>query len=90
MWDFYFDRDEPADTMRRYDREALTEPCWAQTTLCGRLWVIMAGGDGGAVGRHGEVASPRLAVAASPSSTGISLSRVLNPVSPSWHRWWLT
>lgn len=56
VWDFYFDRDEPADTVTHYDREALTEPCWAQTTLCGRQWAVMVGGDGGAVGRHGEVA----------------------------------
>lgn len=55
VWDFHFDRDEPADTVTRYDREALTDPCWAQTTLCGRQWAVMVGGDGGAVGRLGEV-----------------------------------
>ncbi|XKK37117.1 hypothetical protein HFP72_19620 [Nocardiopsis sp. ARC36] len=56
VWDFHFDRDETTGTVTRYDRKALTEPCWAQTTLCGRQWAVMVGGDGGAVGRHGKVA----------------------------------
>jgi hypothetical protein len=53
--DFYFDSDR-ADTLAGYDRSAVAEPRWSQTTLCGREWAIMVGGDGGAVGRHGEVA----------------------------------
>jgi hypothetical protein len=39
-----------------YDRAALTEPRWAETTLCGREWAVIVGGDGGAIGRYGGVA----------------------------------
>jgi hypothetical protein len=55
--DFYFTSgpDEEGDTVAGYDRAALTEARWSPTTLCGREWAIMVGGDGGAVGRHGEV-----------------------------------
>jgi len=56
--DFYFDSDRSgsADAIARYDRAALAEPRWSRTTLCGRDWAIMVGGDGGAIGRYGEVA----------------------------------
>ncbi|WP_232070870.1 hypothetical protein [Phytohabitans flavus] len=56
--DFYFasDRYDRADALAGYDRAALTEPRWSPTTLCGRVWAIMVGGDGGAIGRSGEVA----------------------------------
>jgi hypothetical protein len=56
--DFHVDtgRYDRADTLAGYDRAALTEPRWSQTTLCGREWAIMVGGDGGAIGRYGEVA----------------------------------
>lgn len=30
-----------------YDKTALLDPHWAQTTMCGRPWVSMASGDGG-------------------------------------------
>jgi hypothetical protein len=50
----------PAATQRRlpaclraddYEQKSRTP-----TTLCGREWAIMVGGDGGAIGRYGEVA----------------------------------
>jgi hypothetical protein len=55
---FYFDSDryDSVDAIAGYDRAALTEPRWSQTTLCGRHWAIMVGGDGGVIGRYGEVA----------------------------------
>jgi hypothetical protein len=55
--DFYFsDEFDAAGTIAGYDRVALTEPRWSQTTLCGRTWAVMVGGDGGAVGPFGGVA----------------------------------
>jgi hypothetical protein len=56
--DFYFDTDrhDRPDAVASYDRAALAEPRWSHTTLCGREWAIMVGGDGGAIGRYGEVA----------------------------------
>jgi hypothetical protein len=56
--DFYFDRDQHdrADALAGYDRAALTEQRWSPTTLCGRVWAIMIGGDGGAISRYREVA----------------------------------
>jgi hypothetical protein len=55
--DFYFNNDRRTnDSLAGYDRAALTEPRWSQTTLCGRRWAIMVGGDGGDVSGHGEVA----------------------------------
>lgn len=52
--DFYFDGNDrvPAD----YDLMALRERRWSDKTICGRVWAVMVGGDGGAVGRHGDVA----------------------------------
>ncbi|MGX7676602.1 hypothetical protein [Plantactinospora sp. DSM 117369] len=53
--DFYFDNGNdrvPAD----YDLAALRERRWSDKTLCGRVWAVMVGGDGGAVGRYGDVA----------------------------------
>ncbi|SHN24958.1 hypothetical protein [Cryptosporangium aurantiacum] len=43
-------------TMSGYDRTALTAPLWSRTTLCGREWAVMVGGDGGPVVRNGDVA----------------------------------
>jgi hypothetical protein len=44
---------------RDYERAALTDPRWAETTLCGRHWIIMAAGEGGDVGESGdEVSAP--------------------------------
>lgn len=56
--DFYFTHAgrRGAGALAGYDREALTEPRWSQTTLCGRDWAIMVGGDGGDVSGYGEVA----------------------------------
>jgi hypothetical protein len=58
VYDFYFDSDrhDRPDAVAGYDRAALTEPRWSHTTLCGREWAIMVGGDGGAIGRYGGVA----------------------------------
>jgi hypothetical protein len=53
--DYYFRADDdrvPAG----YDRAALLDPRWSETTLCGRQWAVMVGGDGGAIGRYGETA----------------------------------
>ena len=58
VFEFYFDseRRDRAGMLESYDPAALTEPRWSPTTLCGREWAIMVGGDGGAIGRYGEVA----------------------------------
>jgi hypothetical protein len=44
----------PDATRRRpglanYDSDALRAPRWAETTLCGRVWAVMVGGDGGSI-----------------------------------------
>ena len=39
-----------------YDRAALSDPRWSPTTLCGRQWASMVGGDGGDVSGYDEVA----------------------------------
>ncbi|KAB1107690.1 hypothetical protein AB0N38_33450 [Micromonospora aurantiaca] len=41
---------------RRYDVEALREPIWEHTTMCGRVWALMVGGDGGTLSRYREPA----------------------------------
>ena len=58
VFDFYFDGEQcdRSDKLVDYDRAALTEPRWSKTTLCGRVWAIMVGGDGGAIGRGRELA----------------------------------
>lgn len=40
----------------RYDVAALRDPVWAHTTMCGRVWAAMVGGDGGALSEHREPA----------------------------------
>jgi hypothetical protein len=40
--------------LANYDRDALLASRWAQTTLCGRAWVVMVGGDGGSISPWGE------------------------------------
>jgi hypothetical protein len=52
--DFYFDAEDRIPAY--YDRAALLKPQWSETTLCGRQWAVMVGGDGGAVGRYGQTA----------------------------------
>ncbi|MFG1833853.1 hypothetical protein [Micromonospora chersina] len=47
---------ERAAVGRRYDVEALREPNWEHTTMCGRVWALMVGGDGGTVSRYRETA----------------------------------
>lgn len=42
--------------MENYDRAALLEPRWADTTMCGREWAFMIGGEGGSIGLYGSVA----------------------------------
>jgi hypothetical protein len=57
--DYFFTgevRNRSVETLRGYDRIALVEPIWSDTTLCGRDWAIMVGGDGGDVSGFGEVA----------------------------------
>ena len=52
-------RSKDPDRLRwlaRYDRPALAEPRWAATTLCGREWSSMIGGDGGSVSRFDDTA----------------------------------
>jgi hypothetical protein len=53
--DYYFrtadDRVSPS-----YDHARLLDPRWSETTLCGRRWAVMVGGDGGAIGPFGETA----------------------------------
>jgi hypothetical protein len=44
----------PAPARRRpglanYDRDALLVERWAETTMCGRAWAVMIGGDGGSI-----------------------------------------
>jgi hypothetical protein len=54
----YFD-DEDArrdNLLADCHRDALTVPRWSETTLCGREWAVMVGGDGAAMSRYGEVA----------------------------------
>ncbi|WP_406080145.1 hypothetical protein [Micromonospora sp. NBC_00858] len=34
----------------------LLDPVWAWTTMCGRVWAAMVGGDGGALSRYREPA----------------------------------
>jgi hypothetical protein len=33
------------DLEAAYDREVLEDPCWRETTLCGRRWILMASGE---------------------------------------------
>ncbi|MBU8855869.1 MULTISPECIES: hypothetical protein [unclassified Micromonospora] len=33
---------DPVCDIRRYDLAALEEPVWAQATMCGRAWLVMA------------------------------------------------
>ena len=58
VWDLSFDREgnDDAGSADRYDRQALSERRWSQTTLCGREWAVMVGGEGGAIGPFGQVA----------------------------------
>jgi hypothetical protein len=52
--DFYFDGNDRVPG--GYDLAALRERRWSAKTICGRVWAVMVGGDGGAVGRYGDVA----------------------------------
>jgi hypothetical protein len=54
--DLYFDSSDNDPVPAGYDPAALLEPRWSEKTLCGRDWAVMVGGDGGAIGRYGEVA----------------------------------
>jgi hypothetical protein len=39
---------------RAYNRAALAEPRWAETTLCGRQWIAMAGAEDGDADESGD------------------------------------
>lgn len=56
--DFYFERsdDHYALTRRNYERAALLDPCWSETTMCGRAWAAMVGGDGGPLSGFSQTA----------------------------------
>jgi hypothetical protein len=56
--EFYFEAEwsRQVATLASYDRAALTQPRWSPTTVCGREWAIMVGGEAGPVSRSGEVA----------------------------------
>jgi hypothetical protein len=56
--DFYYAsrNEQRAARLRGYDRAALLDPSWSQTTLCGRTWAVMIGGDGGSVSEYREIA----------------------------------
>lgn len=61
--DFYFRSDENSEmaehyapAVRNYDPNALLEPRWAEATLCGRVWAVMIGGEGGALSDYNHVA----------------------------------
>jgi hypothetical protein len=41
---------------RAYNRAALAEPRWAETTLCGRQWIAMAGAEDGDADEPGDEA----------------------------------
>jgi hypothetical protein len=57
VFDFTFDNvDTGSSRILDYDRAALLQPCWAETTLCGREWANMIGGEAGPVQRYGETA----------------------------------
>ncbi|OHV30306.1 hypothetical protein BBK14_16715 [Parafrankia soli] len=56
--DFYFDPSRPwlSPTAAHYAWEELLAPRWAETTLCGKVWAVMVGGEGGPLREDGEVA----------------------------------
>lgn len=54
VWDWHLESDGDA-RLSHYDQAALAYPRWSQTTLCGRVWAVMVGGDGGPIGSFGEV-----------------------------------
>lgn len=56
--EYYFTGDmvRRSSALAGYDQAALTEPRWSPTTLCGREWTTMIGGDGGDLSGYGEVA----------------------------------
>jgi hypothetical protein len=53
---FHLDDGRDVPTVRNYDRAALLEARWSPTTLCGREWALMAGGDGGPLSPFSEAA----------------------------------
>lgn len=60
---------------RAYNRAALAEPRWAETTLCGRQWIAMAGAEDGTLMSPVTRPSYRRAAAAWRSWTSSSPSR---------------
>jgi|GEM_PF-1426531 len=56
--DFYFDTSRRwySAAVATYTAAELLARRWAETTLCGEVWAVMAGGEGGPLREDGEVA----------------------------------
>jgi hypothetical protein len=54
--DYYFEgrRRDRIAALGNYDEDALRAPRWSSTTLCGREWSVMMGGDGGSISPYDE------------------------------------
>lgn len=46
---YFGEHADSAQTLSNYHHGALVAPRWADVTLCGHIWAIMVGGDGGPV-----------------------------------------
>jgi hypothetical protein len=52
--DFHPEALRRSSALANYDRDALLAARWAPTTLCGRDWIVMVGGDGGSINPFDE------------------------------------
>lgn len=55
-WHLRRGRESSQVRWRAYNRATLAEPRWAETTLCGRQWITMAGNEGGDADESGDEA----------------------------------
>jgi hypothetical protein len=55
-WHLRTGRGSSRGRWRAYNRAALAEPRWAETTLCGRQWISMAGDEGADADEPGDEA----------------------------------
>jgi hypothetical protein len=55
-WHLQRERGTSQGRWRAYNRATLAEPRWAETTLCGRQWIAMAGDEGGDADEPGDEA----------------------------------